>query len=174
MSSRPIRLQLAHAAEYRALMLEAYAQAPDAFTSTVEERAAMPLSWWAARLSDADDAVEQVMGVMDGQALVGVAGLRREDRTRTAHKATLFGMYVRPAARGRHVGRALVSEVLARARLMPGLRLVQLTVTDTNAAARALYRGCGFVEFGLEPMAVQVSGVYLGKVHMSCDLHAQG
>jgi hypothetical protein len=35
---------------YRALMLEAYERHPDAFTSTATERAALPLSWWEARL----------------------------------------------------------------------------------------------------------------------------
>lgn len=39
-------LQASDALAYRALMLEAYGAYPQAFTSSVAERAAMPLSWW--------------------------------------------------------------------------------------------------------------------------------
>jgi hypothetical protein len=39
------------AAEYRELMLHAYEQAADAFTSTREERANEPESWWANRIA---------------------------------------------------------------------------------------------------------------------------
>ena len=44
-------LTAAHAPVYRTLMLEAYAQAADAFTSTAEERAREPLTWWEQRLA---------------------------------------------------------------------------------------------------------------------------
>src|SRR3954471_15545476 len=45
-----VRLTPGEAQPYRALMLEAYAREPDAFTSTPEERAALPMSWWEKRL----------------------------------------------------------------------------------------------------------------------------
>ena len=38
------------AVQYRHVMLHAYRHAADAFTSTLQERAAEPLSWWANRL----------------------------------------------------------------------------------------------------------------------------
>mgnify|MGYP006177510213 CR=1 FL=1 len=38
-------------------MLQAYALHPQAFTSSVRERAAMPLSWWESRLSSKLDVV---------------------------------------------------------------------------------------------------------------------
>ena len=41
-----------HAGQYRKLMLEAYVQAADAFTSTAEERAAEPESFWVKRIAD--------------------------------------------------------------------------------------------------------------------------
>ena len=43
------RLVPEQAAEYRALMLEAYEAHADAFTSSVAERAALPLDWWQSR-----------------------------------------------------------------------------------------------------------------------------
>jgi ribosomal protein S18 acetylase RimI-like enzyme len=75
-------------------------------------------------------------------------------------------MYVRPAFRGRSLGRQLVQTTLQYARERPGIKLLQLTVTQTNAPAVALYKSCGFIPFALEPMAVAIGSGYLSKLHM--------
>lgn len=160
------RLGPADLVAYRALMLQAYAQAPEAFTSSVAERSGLPLSWWLGRLQEGADVAERVLGVIRGAELVGVAGLSIETRERTRHKATLFGMYVAPAARGQGLARALVQGALALARATAGVELVQLTVSASNTAALALYTGCGFTVFGTEPMAVKLGSGYIDKVHM--------
>lgn len=157
---------------YRALMLEAYASHPEAFTSSADERAALPLSWWEGRLSQATDAAELVMGSFQSHELVGVAGLSFDSREKVRHKATLFGMYVPSSARGHGVGAKLVLAALAEARSRPGIKLVQLTVTHGNHAAEALYRKHGFVRFGLEPFAVGIGNEFVSKVHMWCNVEA--
>ena len=167
------RLAPADAASYRALMLQAYARHPEAFTSTVEERAALPLEWWHRRLDARPDANEMVLAATDGDRMMGVAGLSFETRTRSRHKATLFGMYVADAFRQRGVGEALVRAALEHARSRAGVRLVQLTVTEGNRSARALYERCGFVAFGVEPLAIAVGDRFLGKVHMWCGLRGE-
>jgi RimJ/RimL family protein N-acetyltransferase len=156
--------------EYRKLMLEAYARHPDAFTSTVSERAALPMSWWQSRLDESSLASEVVFGAFEHSGLVGVTGLSFATREKIKHKATLFGMYVPPAFRHRGVGRELVLAALEHARTRPGVVLVQLTVTQGNAGAHALYERCGFVPFGVEPLAVAVGPALVSKVHMWCDL----
>jgi RimJ/RimL family protein N-acetyltransferase len=164
------RLVPADAPAYRALMLEAYTLHPDAFTSSVAERAALPLTWWEARLDTNAQASSVVFGAFHEGALAGVAGLSFETRDKALHKAKLFGMVVRPEHRMRGFGAALVSAVLAHARTREGVRLVQLTVTEGNAAAQRLYTRFGFVPFGLEPLAVAVGEEHVAKVHMWCDL----
>ena len=165
---------VADAEAYRALMLEAYATHPSAFTSTVAERSALPLRWWQERLAPGEDAQEVVYGAFDDAGtLVGAAGLGFERRERARHKATLFGMWVASSARRAGFGRRLVQVILAHARWRAGLRLVQLTVTEGNAPAQTLYERCGFVPFGVEPLAISVDGQLLGKVHMWCDLAAE-
>jgi RimJ/RimL family protein N-acetyltransferase len=160
------RLTPVHAAPYRALMLEAYARHPDAFTSSAAERTALPLSWWEARLSNGHAPPEMVFGAfIDGQ-LSGVAGLSFEPREKTRHKATLFGMYVPLPARQHGLGKRLIRVVLDEAAARPGIELMQLTVSQGNTAAQALYERCGFVTFGLEPLAVRVDAGYVAKVHM--------
>jgi ribosomal protein S18 acetylase RimI-like enzyme len=155
---------------YRPLMLAAYERHPDAFTSSAAERAALPMAWWEARLRDEPLAVELVLGAFEGPSLVGAAGVSFETREKARHKATLFGMYVPPEHRHKGIGHGLVVAALAHARGRSGVRLVQLTVTDGNAPAVALYERCGFVAFGLEPLAVAVGEGYVSKLHMWCDL----
>lgn len=165
-------LAVADAPAYRILMLEALQQNPDAFTSSAAERAVLPLSWWEARLgSSADAATSLVIGAFDHRAeLVGLAGLEFETREKVRHKAHLFGMYVAPVARGQGAGAAMIGPLLDLARARAGVRMVRLTVTAGNQSAEQLYRHFGFVEFGLEPMAVAVGDGFVAKRHMACDL----
>lgn len=164
------RLEPGHAAAYRALMLDAYARHPDAFTSSVGQREALPLGWWQARLSSDDQAPEMVLGAFTGDMLTGVAGLSFDLREKARHKATLFGMYVPEMHRGAGAGYQLVQAALAQARLRPGVLQVLLTVTQGNVAAQGLYERCGFEAFGVEPRAVAVGDGFVNKVHMVCRL----
>ncbi len=164
------RLHPAHAAAYRALMLEAYALHPPAFTASVAERAPLPLSWWESRLCDDRDAHELVFGAFEDGRLSGVAGLSLGLREKEQHKAKLFGMYVPATQRQRGLGRRLVFAVLEHAKRRTAIRVVQLTVTEGNSAAEALYKRCGFVAFGLEPFAIANGASFLSKVHMWFDV----
>lgn len=164
------RLGPGFAQAYRHLMLEAYALYPDAFTSSPQERAELPLTWWESRLSDAIQAKELVWGATDGTALLGVAGLGLETREKVRHKATLFGMYVPDRYRRLGIARKLISALLAHAKADPALKIVQLTVTEGNHAAHTLYEQAGFTTFGIEPMAVAVRESFVSKVQMWCDL----
>lgn len=163
------RLQPQHAVLYRQLMLEAYALHPDDFTSSVAERAALPLSWWESQLQSAPQPTELVLGAFTDGQLVGVVGLTFESREKTRHKATLFGMYVPVQFRRQGLGKQLVHAALDDAKGRTGVEVVQLSVTEGNLAAQTLCEQCGFVPFGLEPFAVALDAVdkaYVAKVHM--------
>jgi ribosomal protein S18 acetylase RimI-like enzyme len=164
------RLVPVDASQYRTMMLEAYERHPDAFTSTVAERASLPFSWWEARLKDDPGANDLVLGAFNGSRLAGVAGLSFESREKARHKAHLFGMYVPPTSRKGGIGKGLVLAVLEQARRRQGVKVVQLTVTSGNDAAQGLYERCGFVPFGVEPLAIAVGQDYVSKVHMWCNL----
>ncbi|KOY03640.1 GNAT family N-acetyltransferase [Pseudomonas nunensis] len=157
------RLDASHALDYRELMLEAYDRHPQAFTSSVRERAAMPLGWWESRLTSKLDVV--FGGFVEGK-LSGIVGLAFEPREKARHKATLFGMYVSGQVRQCGLGFELVQAALTEAQNHPGLKLIQLTVTAGNDAAFKLYQRCGFIQFGLEPLAVRVGEDYFDKIHM--------
>ena len=64
--------------------------------------------------------------------------------------------------------RTLVEAVLEQARSTPGIRIVQLTVTRSNAAAIRLYESCGFFSFGTEPYALRYGKRFAPLVHVWC------
>lgn len=169
---QPIRIAPLFAADapsYRALMLHAYQAAADAFTSTGQERAAEPLSWWTSRIADPQGR-SQVFGAFIGHELVGAVALELSAKTKTRHKAHLMGMFVAETARAGGAGRALVQAAMRWAADRPGLRVVTLTVTDGNAPAIALYESCGFRIFGVEPMAIATPDGFKAKVHMAWQM----
>lgn len=169
-NSMPVtRLTPAHAEPYRALMLEAYAHHPDAFTSSVAERSILPVSWWQGRLASGASANEVVFGVFIQEELAGVAGISFDTREKTKHKSTLFGMYVPGRFRKQGIGRQLIGEVLRYAKTHPYTTITQLTVTVGNTPALKLYESSGFMQFGTEPFAVRVGAEYVSKVHMWCN-----
>jgi len=66
-----------------------------------------------------------VVGALDEVRLLGVGGFARFAGDKLDHKGLVWGMYVRPEARGR-------------------VCLLQLTVMADNARARAFYERHGF------------------------------
>lgn len=146
-------------------MLHAYAAAADAFTSTPEERAAEPESWWIARIAD-PKGLSQAFGAFVADELIGTVTVEFSAKPKTRHKALLIGMFVHESTRGLGAGKALVHAALAAAAERPGVQVVTLTVTEGNAPAIALYEACGFKTFGIEPMAIATPQGFKAKVHM--------
>ncbi|MFN8587631.1 MAG: GNAT family N-acetyltransferase [Candidatus Eisenbacteria bacterium] len=146
------RLTPDDAVAYRALMLEAYSETPIVFGTAPHEAVAQPDSWWRARCSAEPDSAQLVIGAFDGATLAGALGVQFAQRERERHKATLFGMFVKPAARGNGLGRALVEAALDAARAREGVRVAQLAAIEGNDGALQLYERCGFARWGVEPM----------------------
>jgi RimJ/RimL family protein N-acetyltransferase len=139
---------------------------PDAFTTTYEEGFATSPDQLARRFGG-NGSDDFVLGAFAANGdLAGHAGFQRETRVKNYHKGTLIGMYVVPEFRGHQVGRLLLDRLIADVRALDGVEQLNLTVTHSNAAARALYLGAGFVSFGLERNALKTGGRYYDKEHM--------
>lgn len=167
-----MRIELLKASDlpaYKALMLHAYATAADAFTTTAEERAAEPDSWWLKRIAD-PTGLSLAFGAFVETNLVGTVTIEFAAKPKTKHKAHVIGMFVQESARGQGAGRLLLSAALEAALKRTGVLVVTLTVTEGNEGAIALYRACGFAAFGTEPMAIATPEGYKGKVHMWLQL----
>ena len=102
--------------------------------------AAVPWPLDPASLPAQVDMMDAVcLSLVDGHELMAF-GQRLQ---RSAGRAHLTRVIVRPEARRRGLGRALVGELLARARTAGYLR-ASLNVNEDNPAALALYQGLGF------------------------------
>jgi ribosomal protein S18 acetylase RimI-like enzyme len=82
---------------------------------------------------------------------LGVVTLEREQgREKRRHIAWILRMYVTQSSAGAGVGRALLQAAIGRARELPGVEKVNLTVAAHNARAIGLYESVGFRTFGRE------------------------
>jgi RimJ/RimL family protein N-acetyltransferase len=156
------------AALYRSIRLEGLKESPEAFGSTFDAEFTKPLAWFFDRLSSS-----VVFGaIRDAKLLdakiLGVAGFAVRDGEKEAHKGLLWGMYVRPDARGAGVARRLVEAVIDYAR--PHVELIQLSVVVGNEQARRLYARLGFVEYGIEKNSLKYDGRYYDEILMAMDL----
>jgi len=144
---------------FRDLRVEALREPPDAFGASYETEAMMPLEFFAGRLAG-----NTIFGGFRGDELFGTAGFMIEAGLKRDHKGLLWGMYVRPAARGTGLAGDLVRAVIDHAR--DKVELIHLTVVSDNTSARRLYTSLGFEEYGVEAKSLKVDGRYLDEVMM--------
>ena len=148
------------AALYRSIRLEGLKESPEAFGSTFEAEFTKPLAWFFDRLSSS-----VVFGAIRDAKILGVAGFIVRHEEKETHKGVLWGMYVRPEARGAGVARRLVEAVIAYARAR--VELIQLSVVVGNEQARRLYARLGFVEYGIEKNSLKFCGRYYDEILMA-------
>ena len=161
------RLSPEDAALFRDIRLEGLRRDPDAFSSIFEDESGKELSFFAERLDRS-----AVFGAFRGAELLGVAGFYVQPGPKHRHKGTLWGMYVRPQARGAGIAGRLVAAVVEHARLH--VELIQLTVVSENLAARRLYERLGFAAYGLEKRAAKYHGRYHDDLLMAKMLISNG
>ncbi|SAK91293.1 acetyltransferase [Caballeronia arationis] len=155
------RLTPADVAAYRDIRLEGLRLHPDGFGASWDDETIQPLAWFEARIAD-----HAVFGGWLGDGtLAGIAGLLVPAGAKLRHKGTLWGMYVRPAARGTGMAAAIVERVLDHARGV--VEEVQLVVAPDNEAAIRLYRAAGFEQFAREPRALKIDGIYHDSLLMT-------
>jgi RimJ/RimL family protein N-acetyltransferase len=157
------QLTPADAAVYRGIRLEGLNRSPEAFGSTFEAEFSKPLAWFFDRLISS-----QVFGAFHGPEILGIAGFAGRQGEKEAHKGLLWGMYVRPEARGAGVAGRLVEAVIDVAR--GRVELIQLSVVVGNERARRLYARLGFVEYGIERNSLKYNGKYYDEILMAMDL----
>ena len=135
-----------------ARFLELRAQAldgdPASFRYTSADDRRVGAAGWRDRLER-----DHVVGALDEVRLLGVGGFARFAGDKLDHKGLVWGMYVRPEARGRGVADALMRALIEHARGC--VCLLQLTVMADNTRARAFYERHGFRLYGIEPRAVR-------------------
>ncbi|MBN3791192.1 GNAT family N-acetyltransferase [Burkholderia sp. Ac-20353] len=157
-------LDAADAALFQSLRLLAIETSPTSFLPTRDEQAALSVDEVVSRIRPTPELA--VFGAFDGDALVGITGVRRDARVQVCHKATVWGVFVDPAYRRRGIAESLLDAAVAHAdRAWQCVQLL-LCVNAINEAARRLYLSKGFVRFGTEPRSLVVNGQYYDEEHM--------
>ena len=119
----------------REIRLQALLDAPDAFASTHAREAAFGEDEWRQRASRDGSFIAFLPEVCPA----GLGG----GYLAAPEVVELIGMFVRPQARGRGVGEAVIDAVAGWAG-QQGASTVHLWVTETNKHGRLLYERCGF------------------------------
>jgi ribosomal protein S18 acetylase RimI-like enzyme len=101
---------------------------------------------------------ELFVGRADG-LITGSAQLVRPPRNNEAQSfaASLMHAFVAPFARGHGLARLMTLRIEERARMI-GLRVLNLDVRETQAAAIALYESLGYERYGIHPEYARVKG----------------
>lgn len=150
------------------IRLEALESEPLAFGKAVEEHRVTPVETIAQRFRDVVEGNFH-LGAFEDSALgdlIGMATFLRETGLKERHKGRIYGIYVTASYRGQGVGRALLDELLTRAKNDSSLEHVLLSVGSGQSAAKRLYSSFGFQVYGTEPRALKVGSTYVDEDHM--------
>jgi ribosomal protein S18 acetylase RimI-like enzyme len=145
------------------LRLAAVADSPTAIWTTAEEEAMRtPEQVWQRIRPDSN---QIVFGAFADAELIAMAGLRRESLVQLAHKASIWGVFVRPEFRKEGIARRLLAHIREHAEAA-GVLQIHLSVNAENQRAKRLYESLGFQTFGLEPRCTKVGGQFYDEAHM--------
>ena len=114
--------------------------------------------FWRGQLPGIADGSRHLLVADDGTKLVGTVVLTKAPQPNQPHRADVGKMLVVSSLRRQGLGRKLLDAVedLARAQ---GRTLLMLD-TSSGSAGDRLYRGCGWVEYGIVPgHALSTGGV---------------
>lgn len=124
-------------AQFKAIRLAALTESPDAFVASVEEEEKYGEAFWRERMRRSARFVAERRGDPLGVASLGQAG---DEENRVAE---IFGLWVRPDARGTGVATKLVEACADQAR-RDGRSHVAYWVGTDNGRAVAFASGMGF------------------------------
>jgi ribosomal protein S18 acetylase RimI-like enzyme len=151
------------ASSFREIRLEALANHPEAFGAAWEEEQGRPESHFADWLGNT-----RVIGSFsDTGMLTGMIGVSTSKTIKTQHIGWIWGMYVRPTARGTGLSRLLLRAAINEAGT--SLRSLRLSVVSSNIPAIRLYKS-GFEEWVVEMEALRVGDVFYDEVLMRLEI----
>lgn len=155
---------------FRNLRLASLQESPDAFGSTHEAESAASDADWKSRLQGGiDSRLDLPLVAMLDNLAVGLAwGRVSPKEARVVH---LFQMWVDPKYRRTGAGRLLLQTTIDWSKAL-SISHMELSVTEHNDAAIALYLSFGFKQVG-EPYAFQPprGGLMQLIMRLSLDIH---
>ncbi|MFE2423482.1 GNAT family N-acetyltransferase [Streptomyces hokutonensis] len=140
-------------------LLSVVEELADLLTDTVHDGAsigflapldrAAAVAWWRERADGVGAGRLAVWAARDGDRVVGTVSLAFADKPNSRHRAELVKLMVHRDARGRGLGRELLT-VAENAAVAAGITLLHLD-TETDSAAEHLYHSAGWTRAGVIP-----------------------
>jgi ribosomal protein S18 acetylase RimI-like enzyme len=155
------RLTAADAEIFHETRQEMFRGQPREFRFAPEDESGLPLEEFARRLQS-----DYVVAAFGPGSLVGLGGFSRFAGAKVAHKGLIWGMYVKPEARGAGAADAIMRALLDHA--ASAVEQVVLTVVASNPRAIRFYERWGFRAYGCEPRSAKLAeGDYLDETLMA-------
>lgn len=164
------RLAREDAGRFHLLRREAISRELTAFGSSPADCRFREISAIEEYLADSNLAVFVIADPDDPERLVAMAGISRETREKQRHRASIWGVYVSPAHRGRGFGRSVVAACVDHARTWPNIERIALAVSVEGETAKLLYESLGFATWGTEPDAIRIDNAAIALHHMTLRL----
>lgn len=140
MSVEIVPLTAAQWADLKRLRIAALTESPDSFSPTAEEARAHDDDYWRRRAKQSAEAPDFDMFIVRREGFGSGLASAQRDASGVGH---IGAMWVDPVLRGQGIGARLFDTVVAHLRSL-GCDVIELSVTETNAGAIALYRSRGF------------------------------
>lgn len=137
------------------LRREALRNDPASFADSAQEHLKTTVETAKGLLGKSHPASNFVVGMFEGGKLVATAGFYQYTHIKERHKGHIWGVYVRPESRGKGIARALMQEIIRRAKGIEGLEQI-LLVASAHLPARRLYEALGFESYGVEPRSLKL------------------
>ena len=105
------------------------------------------------------------LGAYAEKTLAGIVSFTRdgEDREKLRHKGFISTMYVSKEFRGHGIAKRLLTEVIKKAKNIPGIEQINLIVISDNLNAKRLYENFGFEKFGTELNSIKWKNKYFSE-----------
>ncbi|MFD7408475.1 GNAT family N-acetyltransferase [Streptomyces sp. NPDC059866] len=110
---------------------------------------AVAIAWWKERAAGVAAGQFAVWVAQDGGRTLGTVSLAFPDKPNSSHRAELVKLMVHREARGRGLGRSLLSTA-EEAAVDAGITLLHLD-TETDSPAEHLYTSAGWTRAGVIP-----------------------
>lgn len=131
------KLPLERWKEFKALRLEALKKEPLAFGGSYKEESDFSDKVWKERIHNS------LFAILDDEP-AGMIGFLINQKTKLAHVAEIFGVYVKEDFRNNNIGGNLVEGAIKSIRENKSVIKIKLTVTSVQSSAIKLYSSFGF------------------------------
>jgi ribosomal protein S18 acetylase RimI-like enzyme len=147
------------------LRSEALRNDPASFADSAEEHLKTTVENARKLLTKSDPVSNFVVGMFEDGQMIGTAGFFRRPNKKESHKGHVWGVYVSPELRGKGAGKALMLEIIRRAKEIEGIEQITL-VASAKLPAQKLYQSVGFESYGIEPHSLKIGAEYVDDVLM--------